>query len=222
MTASWEPVGLWVAVVASGLYHGINPAMGWPLAVSGAMLARSGRQLPVSLGYLGVGHAVAVLALTLPFGLLAALAAWAPTIRMTAAVLVTACGVVLLCRRRHPRVLARIPPSRLMLWSFAVALAHGAGLMLLPIYLGLCTAPDAGHQAATTLAFGNAGTALLVAAIHTAAMLVAGGALAWLAWRYVGPQLVSRSWFNLDAVWALSLVIVGVASLWLLAVDPGV
>lgn len=220
MTAAWEQAGLWVAVVASGLYHGINPAMGWPLAVSGAMLARRARALPAALGLLGAGHAMAVLALILPFGLLASLAAWAPQIRLAAALLVTVYGVALLLWRRHPRMLARIAPSRLVMWSFAIAIAHGAGLMLVPIYLGLCsTDADHGHRAAGVLAFGNAATALLVAAAHTLAMLAAGGVLAWLTWRYLGPRFVTRSWFNLDVAWALSLVLVGGASLLLLV--PG-
>ena len=61
----------------------------------------------------------------LPFGLLAALLAWQTAIRIGA--LVIGFGAVLLIRRRHPRALARIPPARLGLWSFAVAIAHGAG-----------------------------------------------------------------------------------------------
>jgi hypothetical protein len=217
LTTAWEQAGLWAAVVASGLYHGINPAMGWPLAVSGAMLVRSARGLPLALGALGAGHALAVLALTLPFGLLVSLAAWQTQIRLAAALLVTIYGVGLLVWRRHPRMLARIRPSRLVLWSFAVAIAHGAGLMLVPIYLGLCSVQaDSGHQAVNALALGNAGTALLVAVAHTLAMLLAGGALAWLTWRYLGAQFVARSWFNLDLVWAVSLVLVGGASLVLL------
>ena len=74
----------------------------------------------------------------------------APGIRSGAGLLVIVAGVCLLVARRHPRFLARIKPTQLALWSFAVATAHGAGLMLLPIYLGLCTAgeQDAGHQAA--------------------------------------------------------------------------
>lgn len=218
MTAIWEQAGLWAAVVASGLYHGLNPAMGWPLAVSGALMTRSARTLPASLGYLGAGHALAILALTLPFGLLVSLVAWETHIRLAASVLVVAYGVALLAWRRHQRALARIPPSRLAFWSFAVAIAHGAGLMLVPIYLGLCLAQgNMGHEAAGALALGNAGTAVLVTAVHTVAMLTAGGGLAWLTYRYLGPQFVARSWFNLDAVWALSLVLVGGASLALLS-----
>ena len=104
---------------------------------------------------------------------------------------------------------------RLGLWSFAVAIAHGAGLMLVPIYLGLCRTADLdqGHEAAGTLINTNLGMAVLVSVVHSIAMIAAGGLLAWLVYRYLGLKFVSRSWFNLDATWAFSLVLVGVLSL---------
>ena len=117
--------------------------------------------------------------------------------------------------RRHPRVLARIRPTQLALWSFAIALAHGAGLMLVPIYLGLCRAADleGGHAAAGALINANLAMAVLVSAVHAAAMITAGGFSAWLVYRYLGLKFVSRSWFNLDATWAVSLILVGSLSL---------
>ncbi|MGY2488022.1 hypothetical protein [Cupriavidus sp. CP313] len=188
--------------------------MGWPLAVSNGLLAHSSRALLAALGYLACGHALAVLAVTLPFGMLAALVAWQAQIRIGASVLLIGCGIVLLLRRGHPRALVRIAPSRLALWSFAVAIAHGAGLMLVPIYLGLCRVEtDLGHQAAATLASANLGMALVVSVIHTVAMFVVGGGMAWLVYRYLGLKFVSRSWFNLEAVWAASLILVGMLAL---------
>ncbi len=206
----WEQIGLWSAVLASGVYHGLNPAMGWPLAVSNGLLEQSQRALVRALGYLALGHALAVFAVTLPFGMLAALLAWQAQIQLGASVLVIGFGVALLIWRRHPRALARIAPSRLAFWSFAVAIAHGAGLMLVPIYLGLCRVEtDPGHRAATALASANLGMALVVAVAHTIAMIAAGGCMAWLVYRYLGLKFVSRSWFNLDKVWAASLILVG-------------
>ena len=122
---------------------------------------------------------------------------------------------VRLVNRRHPRVLARIRPAQLGLWSFVVAIAHGAGLMLVPIYLGLCRAADVdkGHEAAGALINANLGMAVLVSVVHSVAMIVAGGFLAWLVYRYLGLKFVSRSWFNLDATWAVSLILVGALSL---------
>ena len=151
----------------------------------------------------------------LPFALLIALVEWQQQIQIGASVLVIGFGIFRFVNRRHPRAMARIPPAQLGLWSFAVAIAHGAGLMLVPIYLGLCRADelDKAHEAAGALINANLGMAVLVSVVHTLAMITAGGFLAWLVYRYLGLKFVSRSWFNLDAIWALSLVLVGALSL---------
>jgi hypothetical protein len=220
--ADWTPAALWLAVVASGLYHGVNPGMGWPLAVSAGLMERSPRALVAALGPLTVGHLLAMLAVILPFALLVALVEWQRQIQIGASLLVIGFGVFRFVDRRHPRVLARIRPTQLGLWSFAVAIAHGAGLMLVPIYLGLCRAadPGKGHEAAGALIGANLGMALLVSVVHSVAMIAAGGSLAWLVYRILGLKFVSRSWFNLDATWAVSLVLVGALSLALSLAAP--
>ncbi len=211
----WAVAGLWLAVIASGLYHGVNPAMGWPLAVSAGMMEKSPRALVSALAALAAGHFIAMLLMILPFSLLLTLVYWQRQIRIGASLLVIGFGAVRLVDRRHPRALARIGPTQLGLWSFAAAVAHGAGLMLAPIYLGLCAADglDRGHQAAGALIGANLGMAVLVSIVHSGAMIAAGGLLAWLVYRYLGLKFVSRSWFNLDAAWAVSLVLVGAISL---------
>jgi hypothetical protein len=211
----WAPAGLWLAVVASGLYHGLSPGMGWPLAVSAGLMERSSRALVAALWPLSIGHLVAMLLVLLPFGLLVTLVEWQQQIQIGASLLVIGFGVFRLVNRRHPGVLARIPPTQLGIWSFAVAIAHGAGLMLVPIYLGLCRASDLdrGHEAAGALINANLGMAVLVSVVHSVAMMVAGGLSAWLVYRYLGLKFVSRSWFNLDATWAVSLMLVGALSL---------
>jgi hypothetical protein len=92
---------------------------------------------------------------------------------------------------------------------------HGAGLMLVPIYLGLCRAsgPDRDNEAASALISANLGMAVLVSIVHSGAMIAAGGLSAWLVYRCLGLKFVSRSWFNLDATWAITLVLVGALSL---------
>jgi hypothetical protein len=121
-----------------------------------------------------------------------------------------------------PRALARIRPTQLGLWSFAVAIAHGAGLMLVPIYLGLCRVTDLnrGHEAASVLISADLGMAVALSVAHAAAMVAAGGSSAWLVYRYFGLKFVSRSWFNLDATWAVSLLLV-VLSRWPSALRTG-
>ncbi|SFP88394.1 hypothetical protein SAMN03159463_05087 [Mesorhizobium sp. NFR06] len=207
----WTTAGLWLAVIASGIYHGVSPGMGWPLAVSAGLFARRAGDLFRALGLLATGHFVAMIAVLLPFGAMLTLMVWQRQIRIAAGLIVIAAGIYLLVNRRHPRVLARIPPAQLALWSFAAATAHGAGLMLVPIYLGLCQAGDldVGHQAAAALVTGNLITATAVSVVHTAAMIVSGGVIAIAVYRWLGPKFISQSWFNLDIVWALSLVLVG-------------
>jgi hypothetical protein len=184
--------------------------MGWPLAVSAALLERSSRALLLAITYLTTGHLLAMLAATLPLALLSTLGVWQRSIQIFASLLVLGFGFYLLIQRRHPRVLARIPPTQLVLWSFAIAMAHGAGLMLVPIYLGLSNSSDmAGHHPSGAMIDANLSVAVLVSVIHTLAMIGAGGALAWLVYRYLGPKFVSQSWFNLDALWAASLILVG-------------
>ena len=211
----WTPAWLWLAVVASGLYHGANPGMGWPLAVSAGLMERSPRALFSALGPLAAGHLLAMLLVMLPFALLVALVEWQRDIRIGAALLVIGFGIFRLVDRRHPRALARIPPTQLGLWSFAVAIAHGAGLMLVPIYLGLCQAADldSGHEAAGALMNANLGMAVQVSLVHATATLVAGGCSAWLVYRYLGLKFISRSWFNLETSWAVSLILVGTIAL---------
>ena len=151
----------------------------------------------------------------LPFSLLVALVYWQRQIQIGASFLVIGFGIFRLVDRRHPRALARIRPSQLGLWSFVVAIAHGAGLMLVPIYLGLCRATnlDSGDEAAGALINASLGMAVEVSVVHSVAMIAAGGLTAWLVYRYLGLKFVSRSWFNLDAIWAFSLILVGALSL---------
>jgi len=210
----WTPAALWLAVVASGVYHGVNPGMGWPLAVSAGLMERRSRAVAAALWPLTIGHLLAMLVVILPFSLLVALVQWQRPIQTGASLLVIGFGTFRLVNRRHPRVLARIRPTQLGLWSFAVAVAHGAGLMLVPIYLGLCRTADLnrGHEAAGALISNDLGMAVLVSVVHSVAMIAAGGVLAWLVYRYLGLKFVARSWFNLDATWAFSLILVGALS----------
>ncbi|MGI9373974.1 MAG: hypothetical protein ACR2OJ_15915 [Hyphomicrobiales bacterium] len=204
-------LSLWLLVIGSGIYHGINPGMGWPLAVSAGLMGDGRRGVLKALVPLAGGHLLAMATILLPFAMLSGLLVWQREIRIAAGLLVVVVGVFLLIYRRHPRFLARIKPTQLALWSFAIAMAHGAGLMLVPIYLGLCKVEelDAGHQAASALIGGNLITAILVSVVHAIAMVVSGGLIAVLVYEWLGPRFISKSWFNLDVVWALSLILVG-------------
>jgi hypothetical protein len=211
----WTMAGLWLAVVVSGVYHGISPGMGWPLAVSAGLMGNGQGDLGRALGLLAAGHVLAMLGILLPFAAMATVVTWEREIRIASGSIVIAAGIYLLFNRRHPRFLSRIPPAQLAFWSFAAAMAHGAGLMLVPIYLGLCGPDrvDTGHAAAATLMTGNLATAVAVATVHTAAMALSGGLAAFAVYWWLGLTFISKSWINLDVVWALSLILVGSLSL---------
>jgi hypothetical protein len=211
---------LWLAVVAIGLYHGLNPAMGWPLAVANGLTGRHPGAVFATWLPLGGGHFAAMAIVLVPFAWLAWYVAWSHAIQLTAGALVLLFGVFKLVRRRHPRALARIRPTQLAWWSFLMATAHGAGLMLVPFMLGLCAqepqARGIGAAHATVmgvLAQSSVGTAAAVAAVHTVAMMGAGLATAWAVYRYLGLQVLRRAWFNLDLAWAGSLVAAGAAGI---------
>ncbi len=205
---------LWWAVAVSGIYHGLNPGMGWPLAVSAALMERRRSALATALGMLALGHFLAMAVILLPFSMVSALVEWETPVRLVASgVAIAFGGYLLISRRHHPRYLARVAPHRLVWWSFLAATAHGAGLMLLPIFLSMDHSTMTGeHAAVGRLVADRTAPALLVAAAHTLAMLAAGAVLAVLVYRWFGLRAVSRTWFNLDTVWALSLLLLGLLS----------
>jgi hypothetical protein len=209
---------LWLTVVALGIYHGLNPAMGWPLAVANGLAEKADRAVFATLLPLGGGHLAAMSVALVPFAWLAGYVSWSRTIQLGAGALVLLYGIYRLVQRRHPRALARIRPTQLAWWSFWMATAHGAGLMLLPFTLGLCEPSSADGTAAAAhatvvraLGSSNVATALAVATVHTVAMLLAGLLIAWAVYRYLGLGFLRQAWLNLDVVWAGSLVVAGAA-----------
>jgi ABC-type sulfate transport system permease subunit len=213
---------LWLTVAAVGVYHGLNPAMGWPLAVANGMTAQRGRAVLATLLPLGGGHFAAMAVVLIPFAGLSWYVEWSRAIRLGAGALVLLFGLYKLVQRRHPRALARVRPRQLAWWSFLMATAHGAGLMLVPVMLGLCVTAPAAVDAATAVEVGHAtvmnylaqssvATAVLVAAVHTLAMMLAGLSMAWAVYRYLGLPFLRRFWLDLDRVWGWSLVIAGAA-----------
>lgn len=210
---------LWLGVVLIGAYHGLNPAMGWPLAVANGLSAKRGAAVFATFVPLGAGHLLAMALVLVPFAALSWLLAWQRELRIGAGMLVLLFGVARLLWRRHPRWLlrlhARVRPTQLLLWSLLMATAHGAALMLLPFVMGLCEtpkpAPGLGHEAVMTLMRTNLGTAVAVSLLHSAAMVGAGLLMAWLVYRHFGLRALRSAWLDLDLVWALSLVLSGAA-----------
>ena len=213
---------LWWAVILSGAYHGLNPGMGWPLAVSAALMERKASAMPKALLLLTTGHLLAMIAILLPFSLMIWLVEREYEIRLGASFIVIGMGIYLLINSKHPKYLARIHPAKLGLWSFLSAIAHGAALMLVPIYLGICqisedtsSIEDSGHLAVQNLMSNDLLTALGVSLLHTISMGLSGALLAVFVYFWLGLKFISKAWFNLDKIWASSLILVGAFGLYL-------
>jgi hypothetical protein len=237
----WAGAGPWLALVLLGAFHGINPAMGWLFAVALGLQRRSRRALLGALLPLALGHEAAVGAVVL-VGLLAGAAVPPGLLRPLAAVALILFGAYKLIRpRSHPRwVGMRLGPWDLALWSFLMSSAHGAGLMLLPVLLGRNPTGPTGLPAAHvhaggevhfhTLAEANPsvsglhlgqggplGAALLqdgaAVALHSLAMLLTMGAVAILVYEKLGLTILRRAWVNVDALWAIAVLVAGVFTL---------
>src|SRR5438105_980192 len=172
MTSIWP----WVVLFGLGACHGINPGMGWLFAVCLGLQERRRKAVLAALPPIAFGHALAV-------GLIVALVAVLRTslqprvLKYSAAAILILYGVFRIVRARHPRwVGMRVGFGDLTLWSFLMASAHGAGLMLIPVFLAMTSSdPHAamGHQHASEFHDAHlpviAGPGLLTAAVlvHT-------------------------------------------------------
>lgn len=204
MTQSLVP---WLAIAGLGAFHGLNPAMGWLFAVALGMHRRSRAAIFASLGPIVLGHALAVgvvLAAILSFGIL-----------LDYGVLARVAGVVLIAwaawhavygHRRRVRVGMQAGLAGLTLWSFLMASAHGAGLMLLPVVMPLCLAGAPGGDLLSQASFG---TALAALGVHTGAMLAVIAVISLAVYDWLGLAFLRRGWINLDLVWSAALVASG-------------
>jgi hypothetical protein len=212
--AGLTPTALWMLLLL-GAYHGINPAMGWLFAVALGMQERKGSAVARSLVPIAVGHALAIgsvvlttafLGMTLPL----------IVIRYFVAAVLIGLGIYCLVRHQHPRwVRMKVGFRDLTVWSFLMASAHGAGLMVVPVLLGSSTveAQDriAGHSHVYPTASPLAG--MLATGVHTVAYLAVTGLVAWVVYRKLGLALLRKAWLNFDLVWAAALVATGLVTL---------
>jgi hypothetical protein len=204
----------WPALLALGAGHGINPAMGWLFAVALGLQAESRRAVWAALGPLAVGHAAAIAA-AIVVADSAGLVLPPTALRWAVAALLVGLGGYRLVRARHLVYGGmRANGRQLATWSFLMASAHGAGLMVLPLVLGHPADSADGHAlAAATLGLGSVGrTGLLAALIHSAGYLAVTGAIAAVVYERFGVGFLRRGWINLDLLWAIALVVTGVAT----------
>jgi len=208
----------WLALAGLGLFHGINPAMGWLFAVGLGLQRRSGVAVVQALPPIALGHAVSIAVVAAALGLVRA-AIDATLLRIAAALCLIAFGAYHLLRgyRHQFRVGMQVGFLDLALWSFLMATAHGAGLMVMPVLLELPAgaAPAHGsHDAVVSALAGSLWTGLLAVTVHTVAMLIAAGTIAWAIYSWVGLAVLRRAWINLDVVW--SVVLIGTGLIFLL------
>jgi hypothetical protein len=189
----------WLVLAGLGAFHGVNPAMGWLFAVALGLHRQSRAVVLESLVPIAAGHALAVAPVALGVVALGAV--------IDQRILYLVAGVLLIGwaayhqlygSRHRVRVGMRTGLAGLVLWSFLMASAHGAGLMLAPALLHL----DHGGSAA--------GVSLAAVGVHTLAMLVVTGAIAVVVYEWVGVAFLRRGWINLDRVWTGALVATGI------------
>jgi len=208
----------WLPLLILGAVHGINPAMGWLFAVGRGLERRDRRAVWRALGPLAVGHALAIAVAVL---LALALGRVIPPrwLRWTVAAALVAAGIDGLVRHRHVSLGGmRVGPRELATWSFLMASAHGAGLMVLPFVLGAASGgmPAMSHHdhAMPALAASVSIEPLGIAAplVHTAGYLAVTALLAVVVYEKVGLGILRRAWINVNALWAAALIVSGLAT----------
>jgi hypothetical protein len=201
-----EGFAVWSTLFLLGAYHGINPGMGWLFAVARGMQEHRARAVAWSLPPIALGHALSIGAVVF-IARLAQAALPLAYIRVGVAVALVGLGVYKLVRSRHFRWGGmQVGFRELTIWSFLMASAHGAGLMVLPVVLA---GPHTHHHAASQGVAGGGWATL----IHTLGYFSVTAAIALLVYQKFGLAMLRRSWFNLDLIWAIALVVTGVAAL---------
>jgi hypothetical protein len=208
----------WLVVFALGLFHGLNPAMGWLFAVALGLQEQKRAAVLRALLPIALGHALSI-GVVIAAVLVARVSLPHSTLKFGAAAILFSFAVYRLFRSRHPNwVGMRVDFGDLTLWSFIMASAHGAGLMLVPLFLKLGDAPhgtatnpmDSHMHSMCGFGFGNVSSPFLLTgsiAVHTFGYLLATGVVAMLVYEKLGVGLLRHAWFNIDLVWMLALMV---------------
>lgn len=214
MHAGLTSTTLWLMLLL-GAYHGINPAMGWLFAVALGMHEQKGSAVAKSLVPIALGHALAIGIVVLAAFLLGR-ALPVTAMRYFVAALLVGLGIYSLVGHYHPRwVRMQVGFKDLTLWSFLMASAHGAGLMVVPVLLGSgaveAHSAMAGHSHMSPATSPFAG--MLATGFHTLGYLATTGMLAWIVYEKAGLAFLRKSWFNFDLIWATALLATGLFTL---------
>lgn len=195
----------WFALAGLGAYHGVNPAMGWLFAVALGMHRNSRVVVMASLLPLALGHALSALLVALLVAA-AGVVIDARSIQALGGVLLIGWAVYHGLARHRVRFGMQVGYLGLAAWSFLMASAHGAGLMLVPVLIPLCLAAS---PAGDLTAGGSAGVALAAVGVHALAMLAVTGTIALAVYEWIGVAVLRWGWVNLDRLWTALLVVTG-------------
>jgi hypothetical protein len=206
---------MWLMLLL-GAYHGLNPAMGWLFAVALGMQEQKGTTVVRSLVPIALGHALAVgsvVAIAAVVGVSLPLVVF----RSIVAALLIGLGIFFLARHWHPRwVRMRVGFWDLTAWSFLMATAHGAGLMVVPVLLRGGSAQASGgttiHDHLHLVAMASPAAGIFATGVHTAGYLAVTGLIAWIVYKKVGLAVLRKAWFNMDLLWAVALIATGVVT----------
>ena len=201
----------WLVLIALGAFHGLNPAMGWLFAVALGLYRQSRRVVLLSLIPIALGHAAAIAVVV--YAVMGLGSAIDPlSLRIGSGLLLIAWGVYHLIygHRHRVRIGMRSGLLGLFVWSFVMAMAHGAGMMLIPVLMPWQEGGEHVHHMPAALSLWTASLAVIV---HSLAMLVTTGAVALIVYEWVGLGFLRRGWINIDLVWSTALIVMG---FWLL------
>ena len=200
-----DSLGPWLVMIAFGAYHGLNPGMGWLFALSLGLQRQSARAIWLSLLPIAVGHAASLVVVAVLILAGARFISSAVLEVATALLLIGFGAYKVLNYYRHPRwVGMQVGLRDLAWWSFLMAMAHGAGLMIAPVLLGMATMHGS-HELPVSSGIGMS----LGILSHTVSMLLVMAVVAWIIYRRVGLAILRRRWVNFDLIWAVALLIVG-------------
>lgn len=204
-----DSLGYFLVMIGFGAYHGLNPAMGWLFALSLGLQQKRGRVVWISLFPIAAGHAASVVLVALIVLAGIRFISFSTLQILTAVILLTFGVYKLFNYYRHPRwVGMKVGIRDLFVWSFLMATAHGAGLMVAPSLLGIAEdycAPGVDAHPGTGL--------LLAVSIHTIAMFAVMGAVAWIVYKKLSLSVLRQKWINFDLIWAATLILVGIIAL---------
>lgn len=198
----------WLTIAGLGAFHGLNPAMGWLFAVALGLHRQNRTIVFQALPSIALGHALSVAIIVGAVVLAGFMVSERVVLGVSGLMLIGWAIYHQIYGHRHRvRVGMKTGLAGLTVWSFLMATAHGAGLMLLPVVIPLCLATSAVNGITPNTSFA---TMLTAVGVHTGAMLAVTGAIAILVYEWIGVAVLRRAWINLDLIWILALAATGV------------